>query len=1056
MPTNKFKSPGFFDNEIDLTQPAVPPFGVSAGIIGTAKQGPAFVPVTVSSFNDFKIKFCTLDHKKYGPYAVNEFLKNRNAITYVRVLGAGAADSSTDVDNTRAGGIVKNAGFKIQDILASSKGAPATELRHAGAVQFIVAKHLLSASEALGYPLFTDNDSFNSTGKHTDNDTVNVVRAMLFATSGTRIMLMDGNQNMPASFEGLDDLAGYAGSGETIGKFKIAISSSNGAGFSTADDKLGVRIFTASLDPSNSDYISKVLNTDPEKFYKEEHLLYADFAVEEEIATVSYDANSIAILSGTALTSATAGISGIAFRNLFGRFDTRFQTPKTTNFISQPFGDSEYNLFYFESISDGAYANDKFKISISNLRGSVDQNNPYGTFTVLVRSFDDTDTDPEILEQYPLCSLNPNSDNYVAKLIGDKKVYYNFDTDSPDERRLIVKGKYPNKSRYVRITMASDVEDQLVPAKSLPFGFRGLELPKTSETLTDGRTGIPGFGISNPRLNRLGGVAGTGAAAQAALQDISGSILPPIPFRFKITKGETKNSLDDGAQLAGNPGVSEIVDGRLYWGVKFERVPYTGSMSNAVLNPNASSVKNPLIENYTKFLGISKLDALVTGSAADAFNNNKFTLARVALSNATSQYNDTELTGSAETHIREAAYIRNGVPDPTEYKITDGVTPNRITLATLLAQTSSITFNKFSDYAKFSTFLYGGFDGVNILDKHSARLNDRGASSDTDGGASSAYASPGLQTSAGGTTNVAGTGRTNNSVFSYNSAISIMTDPMVANINLLAIPGIRDSFVTDNASAKTKEYGLAMYVMDNVGYSDTGERLFDDTARKPDANKTAEQFETKAIDNNYVATYFPDVVITDEVNNRKVKVPSSIAALAALGFNDRISYPWFAPAGFNRGALDFVSNTDVRLSADDRDRLYDAKINPIASFPNGGFVIFGQKTLQQARSALDRVNVRRLLLEVKRLVINVAQKIVFEQNTPGLRAKFIKDVTPLLAIIQAQAGIEKFKIVMDNSNNTEEDVNSNRLNGRIVVVPTRAIEFIAVDFIVTNAGVSFK
>ena len=170
--------------------------------------------------------------------------------------------------------------------------------------------------------------------------------------------------------------------------------------------------------------------------------------------------------------------------------------------------------------------------------------------------------------------------------------------------------------------------------------------------------------------------------------------------------------------------------------------------------------------------------------------------------------------------------------------------------------------------------------------------------------------------------------------------------------------------------------------------------------------ETSEQFDSRAINNNYGATYFPDVFLQDPVANRPVKVPASVAAIGALAFNDKVSYPWFAPAGFNRGALADVSNVDVRLNSEDRDVLYDARINPIATFPSGGFVIFGQKTLQQAKSALDRVNVRRLLVEVKRLVASVARKLLFEQNDAVTRSKFVNQVAPLLALIQSQSGIE--------------------------------------------------
>ena len=205
--------------------------------------------------------------------------------------------------------------------------------------------------------------------------------------------------------------------------------------------------------------------------------------------------------------------------------------------------------------------------------------------------------------------------------------------------------------------------------------------------------------------------------------------------------------------------------------------------------------------------------------------------------------------------------------------------------------------------------------------------------------------------------------------------------------------------------------------------------MYDDSTSKPDVEKTINQLASRGIDNSYAATYFPDVIIEDEVNTRRVKVPSSIAALSAYALNDKLSYPWYAPAGFNRAALDFVKNTAVRLSVDDRDKLYDARINPIITLPRQGFVIFGQKTLQIKKSALDRVNVRRMLLEVKRVVISVASKLVFEQNTPDLWKKFTDDANTYIGLVQSQQGVESFKVIMDETNNSEEDKALNKVCG---------------------------
>jgi phage tail sheath protein FI len=184
-------------------------------------------------------------------------------------------------------------------------------------------------------------------------------------------------------------------------------------------------------------------------------------------------------------------------------------------------------------------------------------------------------------------------------------------------------------------------------------------------------------------------------------------------------------------------------------------------------------------------------------------------------------------------------------------------------------------------------------------------------------------------------------------------------------------------------------------------------------------------------------------------------MPASVAALGAIAYGDKISYPWYAPAGFNRAALDFVSNVDVRLSTSDRDYLYENRINPIATFPGSGFVIFGQKTLQLSKSAFDRVNVRRLFLEIKRAIQGVARGLLFEPNDATTRKSFVDRATPILSLIKLQSGIEQFRVIMDETNNTSADVEASKINGRIIVVPTRAVEFIAVDFIITPAGVEF-
>jgi len=1073
MAEQTFKSPGFFENEIDLSQRETEIIGVPAGVVGTSEMGPAFVPVTVGSFADFERRFGSLDSKYFGPYAVREFLKHQTALTYVRVLGAGANETATDINNTTAGGIVKSAGFKVIGTQPDPSTIPSSFGRYQGCVQFIAARHIVSSSqERFGYPIFRDNRSYDL--RKTLDDHVFLVRGMLFTSTGSRFEIL---HYATASYAATASIQTDLASPNTDGLFKLVLSSSVGSSFSTDDGFPGIKIFTASLNPVADEYIGNILNTDPERFGVEQHLLYADFPVENELAPVDTGTAvhpSIALVSGSTNSSQSSGIGSISFLDAFGRFDTRYSAARTSAFISQPYGRKEFDLFHFECISDGAVANQKYKISIRDVKKSTNPADLYGTFTVQVRNFDDTDTNIQVVELYPQCTLNPLDDDYVAKKIGDYKAYFNFDAEQETERRMMVAGKYPNVSSRVRIVMSTALERGDVPKDALPFGFRGFPSLKTNDTLTDHTTGSSADRStegSSSSARRLTFVSGSGFYAnepwpilyREAAARLSGSIVPPLPLRFKVTRGDVSTS----AGFRGMSGDDERVDGRFYWGCKFTRLPRTASLANSVLNPNVSSEINPLIRSYTKLLGIQKLDQAVTGAGADQFNDNKFTLARVALPNkiendtsgnpSLDQTANSTLTGSAKEHIVDTAYIRDADPNASNYTVVDPESGgSRMTLASLFALTSSVYFNRFSTYAKFTNLMYGGFDGVNILNKDMARMNDKSTSSDTGGLAANSQPDIGLNITAG-TGNDFGTGKLNSNVASYRTAGTIITDPMVSRVNIITIPGIRDGAITDFVFEKLSAYSKGFYVVDIPSYDADGVRLFGDSVSvSPDVGQTYEQFDSRAIDNNFSAAYFPDVTIEDPINNSRVQVPASIAVIGALAYNDSVAYPWFAPAGFNRAALDFVTNVKVRLNQQDRDDLYEARINPIATFPRAGFVIFGQKTLQLSRSALDRVNVRRMLLEIKRLIVNVANKVVFEQNTPQTRARFVSQVTPLLATVQAQQGVDQFKVVMDSSNNTQADIESNVLNGRIVVVPTRAVEFVAIDFIITNAGVSFE
>lgn len=997
-----YRSPGFFEAEIDQSGPTPGVTGTPAGLVGTSPMGPAFVPTTVTSLSEFTTIFGDAGNDRSPAYyAAQEYFKSGDALTFVRVLGAGGNATAGDILTTQTKGTTVGAGFVI-----SGSSVDPSDLRDKGFVQFIVGKHTLQDADA-AYPVFTQNSSFPGA---TAGSVVNLVRGMLLLASGTRVQILDSSADYsPAN--AADDLATPGADGN----FKLVISSSS-PGFGTADGYTGIQIYTASLNPNSSNYIANVLNTSPTMFQTSEHLLYADYPVDAAVATPTVSAGSVAVVSGSSAASLT-GDASLPFVRAFGKFDARFQPARTTPFISQPFVDREYDLFHFETIGAGIDTSLKFKISISNLRRSDDPSNPYGTFTVVVRDFYDSDIEVRILEQFPLCDLNPASDRYIAKVIGDKHRYFNFDAVSESERRFISSGRFPNNSKFVRVVMNSLVETGNVPAAALPFGFSGLPVIKTSDTLTD-----------SGDTRRLGLVGAT--------TDLTASVLPPVPMRFKVTVGQT----DSSPAFLGQEGVQERVNGQLYWGVKTENV-------TDALDPNSGTARSKYLENIVKFSGIQKLDVLTSGSGANTFGSNKFTLAKVAFYNGSVA----DMTGTVNQHMINAFYGRDSIPAAPDYTVTFSGEPQRITFATLATQTQPYQFNRFADFTKFTNVMYGGWDGTNILDSDMAALNDRASSSETGG---KAISSPDIGLSISATSNTFGTGAANSTVNSYRGAIGIITDPMVSTANTITIPGIRDSNITNYALLKTRQYARGFYLMDIPAYDDSSVRIFESTDM-PDVSSTVQAFSGRGIDNRYAATYFPDVNLTDGTTGRRVRVPASVAALSAIAQNDKLAFPWYAPAGFNRASLADVTGLATRLTSADRDALYDARINPITSFPGAGFVIFGQKTLQIARSSLDRVNVMRMLIELAQRVGVIGLQYVFEQNTASVRARFANQLTSELTLIQSQSGIEAFRVVMDETNNTATDIEQNKLNGRILLVPTRTVEYIAIDFIVTNSGVEF-
>ena len=280
----------------------------------------------------------------------------------------------------------------------------------------------------------------------------------------------------------------------------------------------------------------------------------------------------------------------------------------------------------------------------------------------------------------------------------------------------------------------------------------------------------------------------------------------------------------------------------------------------------------------------------------------------------------------------------------------------------------------------------------------------------------------------------------------YKTAINLLKNKDEYDIDMLFIPGILDqngtnsNIIVNDAIQMCEDRGDCFLVYDNTFLSDT---------------VAVAKTNTEARNSSYAAAYYPWVQIQDATTGNYRYVPPSVVLAGVYHFSDTVGQPWFAPAGLNRGGIDSAVQAYRKLTQGNRDDLYESNVNPIATFPGQGVTVFGQKTTQKKASALDRVNVRRLLINLKKFVANSSRNLVFEQNTTDLRNQFLNTVQPYMEQVQANQGLNAFRVVMDDSNNTPDTIDRNQLVGQIFIQPTRTAEFIVLDFVVQPTGAAF-
>jgi hypothetical protein len=333
-------------------------------------------------------------------------------------------------------------------------------------------------------------------------------------------------------------------------------------------------------------------------------------------------------------------------------------------------------------------------------------------------------------------------------------------------------------------------------------------------------------------------------------------------------------------------------------------------------------------------------------------------------------------------------------------------------------------------YRKFTFAVYGGRDGWDIY-------RDVRTNGDAYIFGKNTYVS-GHTGNNGVFSNTVG----NSDYYAYLQGIETFANPEAVDINIFATPGINfydhSSLTTQAIDMVENERADSLYI---IG-----------APNNPTTEGVIGDLDTVALDTNYSATYWPWIQVRDTDNATQLYIPPTGEVVKNIALTDNVSYPWFAVAGYSRGLVNAIK-ASKKLTLDERDDLYANRINPIATFSDTGTIIWGNKTLQVRESALDRINVRRLLLRARKLISAVAVRLLFEQNDEQVRNEFLRLVNPILESIKKERGLYEFRVTVSND---PEDIDANTLRGKIYVKPTRSLEFIDLEFIITPTGASFE
>ena len=999
----KFVSPGVFIEEIDNSQLPSTSDAIGPVVIGRARRGPAYRPVNVQSFSEFITLFG-------NPVSGQESSD---------IWRSGVPTAPTFAAYAAQAWLKNNSPLTFIRLLGDQHPQAETSDSNATAGWELPKKTGATSPEGGGaYGLFL----FNSGAAGQDRESVPGCLAATFYSTEGGPTLSGSIRNSTLGFNGGAKVTGSSVmvcSLDTSKTFKIRVYNKTGNRTLASENNV-VKETAFNFDQSSQNYIRKVFNTNPTKTNSalvdtandSTSTFFLGQSYDRHVKqTISASQNCYGVIMriGNGPTMADGGNFKFAtVPSQTGWFfsqdlrNTAASAVESVNAnLNPPYNPENLNtitkLFKLHTISTGEEEQRDFKVSIEDVRYSRNNNSPYGTFTLAIRGAKDTDGAKRYVERYTNLTLDPNSPNYIASQIGDMHV--EWDTTN---LRLVEYGSYPNISKIVRIEMASAVEAAQTNPELLPFGVYGpvklkdFSLVSSQEHLSGS---LPVTDVA-PFLD-----AGSGSAGDC-FGAVTGSIDPGV------------------VQLSTN-----------HTGIQF-----TGSVSFPEIPLRISASADGLSDPTEAYFGASFAQTLTSVVFDESNYDTLYTLPKGA--GGANGFTPIADTTQVSWYFSLDDLQRSGVSGAGGGSPTGSVfyaSGSRSRGASITAMTGSYKAVLDAGYDRFTSPFYGGFNGFDITEEepfNQTRALPEGA---TPVGYSMYY--------------------------SAKKAIDMYADAEFIEGNIITAPGIVNQGLTTSMIQVAESRGDTLAIIDpRGGYTPASEDYQTEQQRisTTHVSDVVNNMTSRNLNSSYGACYYPWVRITDTINGRGIWAPPSVAALGALSFSEKESALWFAPAGFSRGGLTGgaagipVTMVRSKLTSKQRDDLYEANINPIATFPNEGIVIFGQKTLQVTPSALDRINVRRLMIFVKKEISRIASTLLFEPNVELTWNNFLSRANPFLNNIKNNFGLDAFKVILDESTTTPDLIDRNTIYAKVFLKPTKAVEFFAIDFVITNSGAGFE